>query len=458
MIRRLFLGAAALVLMSLSLQAQNTDTLRYHVSLKDKVGSAYSLSKPEKFLSQRALDRRARQNIKVDSTDLPVSEAYVKQIEKLGVKVVVKGKWENFVTVSTNDPLMAERIKTFDFVKEVHKVWQKPSGETPASEAKRDSLVNKQVYHPDSLYGASTAQIQISNAQKLHEAGFKGQNMIIGIIDAGFHNADRMDALNNVRILGYKDLTGQNTDVFAESSHGLAVLSCIGANKPGYIVGTAPEASFYLLRSEDSYSEQPIEEDYWCAAAEYADSVGVDVVNTSLGYNAFDDPADNYELRHLDGKTILMSRQAARFASKGMVLVCSAGNSGRDSWKKVTTPGDADHVLTVGAIDSTGLLATFSSIGTSADGRIKPDVVAVGVASSVLNTRGNQSRGNGTSFASPIMCGMVACLWQACPSLSVDELLDLIRKSGDRADYPDNIYGYGVPDMWKAYQTYKQAH
>ena len=185
---------------------------------------------------------------------------------------------------------------------------------------------------------------------------------------------------------------------------------------------------------------------------EFADSVGVDVLNTSLGYYAFDDKSKNYTFCQLDGHYSLMSRQASHIADKGMVLVCSAGNSGMGSWKKITPPGDAKDVLTVGAVDKKGVLAPFSSIGNTADGRIKPDVVAVGLGADVMDTNGNQGHANGTSFASPIMCGMVTCLWQACPQLTAKELIELVRRSGDRAGCPDNIYGYGIPDMWKAYQ------
>lgn len=198
-----------------------------------------------------------------------------------------------------------------------------------------------------------------------------------------------------------------------------------------------------------------MEQDYWAAAVEFADSVGVDVLNTSLGYYAFDDKSKNYKYRDLDGHHALMSRQASHIADKGMVLVCSAGNSGMGSWKKITPPGDADNVLTVGAINKQAVLAPFSSIGNTADNRIKPDVVAVGEGADVIRTDGNQGKANGTSFSSPVMCGMVACLWQACPRLTAKELLELVRASSDRADYPDNIYGYGVPDMWKAYNSYK---
>jgi subtilisin family serine protease len=199
-----------------------------------------------------------------------------------------------------------------------------------------------------------------------------------------------------------------------------------------------------------------VEQDYWAAAVEFADSVGVDVINSSLGYYSFDDKSKNYQLRNLDGQFALISRQASKIADKGMILVCSAGNSGAGPWKKVTPPGDADNVLTVGAIDKDLNLAHFSSIGNTADGRIKPDVVAMGKESNIMGTNGCMRTANGTSFASPTMCGMVACLWQALPELTAKEIIELVRRSSDRAEYPDNIYGYGVPDMWKAYESAKR--
>ena len=198
-----------------------------------------------------------------------------------------------------------------------------------------------------------------------------------------------------------------------------------------------------------------MEQDFWAAAVEFADSVGVDLVNTSLGYNEFDDSTMDFRLRDLDGRSSVISRVAGRMADKGMILVCSAGNSGNSAWKKITPPADADNILTVGAmVWQTRVIAPFSSVGNSQDGRVKPDVVAAGVRANVINARGSQGKANGTSFASPIMCGMVACLWQACPTLTAKEMIELVRQSGDRAEYPDNIYGYGIPDMWQAYQSY----
>ena len=451
---RKLISFLAIALLATGASAQQ-DTLKYRISLKDKAATEYSLKKPEKYLSAKAIERRRKQNLPIDSTDLPVCRKYIDEIRKQGVKIVVTGKWDNFVTVSCNDTSLIDRIATLPFVLSTEKVWISPGAGKPSMATERDSVLNQPTIHPDSIYGRAITQIQMSNGDKLHEAGFKGQGMTIAVIDAGFHNVDKITAMQNIRILGTKDFVNQQADIFAESSHGMSVLSCIGMNRPDIMTGTAPEASFWLLRSEDEYSEHLVEQDYWSAAVEFADSVGVDVINTSLGYYTFDDKSKNYKYRDLDGRHALMSRQASHIADKGMILVCSAGNSGAGSWKKITPPGDADNVLTVGAIDKRAVLATFSSVGNTADHRVKPDVVAVGVGSDVIRTDGNQGRANGTSFSSPIMCGMVTCLWQACPTLTAKEVIELVRRSGDRAGFPDNIYGYGVPDMWKAYNDYK---
>lgn len=451
---RKLISFLAIALLATGASAEQ-DTLKYRISLKDKAATEYSLKKPEKYLSAKAIERRRKQNLPIDSTDLPVCRKYIDEIRKQGVKIVVTGKWDNFVTVSCNDTTLIDRIAALPFVLSTEKVWISPGAGKPSMATERDSVLNQPTMHPDSIYGRAITQIQMSNGDKLHEAGFKGQGMTIAVIDAGFHNVDKITAMQNIRILGTKDFVNQQADIFAESSHGMSVLSCIGVNRPDIMTGTAPEASFWLLRSEDEYSEHLVEQDYWSAAVEFADSVGVDVINTSLGYYSFDDKSKNYKYRDLDGRHALMSRQASHIADKGMILVCSAGNSGAGSWKKITPPGDADNVLTVGAIDKRAVLATFSSVGNTADHRVKPDVVAVGVGSDVIRTDGNQGRANGTSFSSPIMCGMVTCLWQACPTLTAKEVIELVRRSGDRAGFPDNIYGYGVPDMWKAYNDYK---
>ena len=424
------------------------DTLKYRISLKDKAATDYSLQKPEMYLSKKSIERRKRQGLEIDSTDLPVCKKYVDAIRKKGVHVLVTGKWDNFVTVSCNDSMLIAEITGLPFVRSTERVWRGVAKR--ASE--RDSLINKPL-RTDSLYGPAITQIKMSHADRLHEAGFKGQGMTIAVIDAGFHNVDKIEAMKNINILGTRDFVNPEADIYAESSHGMSVLSCMAMNQPNVMIGTAPEASYWLLRSEDEYSENLVEQDYWAAAIEFADSVGVDLVNTSLGYYSFDDPAKNYRYRDLNGHYALMSREAAKAADKGIVVVCSAGNSGSGSWKKITPPGDAENVITVGAVNKYGVLAPFSSVGNTADGRVKPDVVAVGLGSDVMGTDGNLRHANGTSFSSPIMCGMVACLWQACSELTAKEIIELVRRSGDRAVFPDNIYGYGIPDLWKAYQS-----
>jgi len=303
----------ACLMFAFSTQAQ--DTLKYRISLTDKAETEYSLKKPQKFLSKKAIERRKRQGLRIDSTDLPVCKTYIDAIRNVGVKIVVTGKWDNFVTVSCNDSTLIDRIAQLPFVAKTERVWIAPNM-FEWKGGKRDSLINNPKIYKDSIYGPAITQIQMSKADKLHEAGFRGQGMTIAVIDAGFHNADKITAMQNIQILGTKDYVDSNADIYGESSHGMAVLSCIGMNQPNVMVGTAPEASFWLLRTEDEYSEHLVEQDYWAAAVEFADSVGVDVVNTSLGYYSFDDKEKDYRLRDLDGQFALMSRQAARMADK----------------------------------------------------------------------------------------------------------------------------------------------
>ena len=426
-----------------------TDTLRFRISLKDKAATHYSLSRPEQFLSAKAIIRRERQKLPIDSTDLPVCREYIETIRQKGVHVLLAGKWENFVTVSCNDPRKMEVIRRLPFVKRVEQVWK---GKMKKSD-KRVARTGATPECKDDVYGTAARQIKMSRGNLLHDEGFRGMGMTIAVIDAGFHNVDSIADMENIKVLGTCDFVNPQADIYMEGTHGTSVLSCMAMNVPYKMIGTAPEAEYWLLRSEDEASENLVEQDYWAAAVEFADSVGADVINTSLGYYAFDDSTKNYQLRDLTGAYALISRQASRVADKGMVLVCSAGNSGDEPWKKITPPGDADNVLTVGAVDKAGRLASFSSVGNTADGRIKPDVVAVGRAATVMGAAGTLRQANGTSFASPVMCGMVACLWQACPQLTAKELIRLVRSAGDRAAYPDNIYGYGVPDMWKAYRS-----
>lgn len=442
---------AGVCLMMLAPLCAGPRLYRYRVSLTDKQRTEYALSDPSKFLSPKALERRARQGLPVDSTDLPVCRAYLSALNGEGVKVVGTSKWTNTVLVETDDTLRISRLEKLPFVKSALKVWTMPDS-IPARNKKRKEMVQP-VHETDtkSYYGSGQCQVEMLGADRLHQAGFRGKGMTIAVIDGGFLNADAIPLLKHVKVLGTRNFVHPGWDVYAESDHGTSVLSCMAANTPHQLVGTAPEASYWLFCSEDIDTECLAEEDYWAQAVEYADSLGVDMINTSLGYNEFDDASKNYRYRDLDGRTSLMSLEASMAATKGMVVVCSAGNSGNKTWKKVTPPADADHVLAVGAVDKMRLNTVFSSIGNSADGRIKPDVMARGGAAAVIRATGKISSANGTSFASPVMCGAVACLWQACPQLRAEEVIELVRRAGDRYDFPDNIFGYGIPDLWKAY-------
>ena len=426
-------------------------TYKYRVNLKDKVGTAYSVDKPEEFLSERALARRNRQQLPVDETDLPVSQAYVKELLGTGARLVTTSKWNNTVVLEVKDTLLMDKVASMSFVTQVKKVWTQPDSIPPRNKNRKKEVTND-VKKSNIFYGKAFQQIHIHGGDSLHAAGFAGKGMHVAIIDAGFYNADKIKFFKKLDLLGTRDFVNPDSDIYEENSHGMMVLSCMAANKKNVFVGTAPKASYWLLRSEDNDTEQPVEEDYWAAAIEFADSVGVDVVNTSLGYYNFDEGYAPYRYRDLEGHTSLMSHSASMASDKGIVVVCSAGNSGADSWKKVTPPGDAENVLVVGALTKKLINAEFSSIGNTTDGRIKPDVMAIGAPSAVSGTDGTVSRANGTSFASPTMCGVVACFWQACPWLTAKEVVKAVQQAGDRADFPDNIFGYGVPNLWKAYQ------
>ena len=433
------------------LSASAERAYKYRVSLKDKEGTAYSVSRPEEFLSERAIERRNRQSLSVDETDLPVNALYIKELQGLGAKLVITSKWNNTVVVEVTDTLLMDEVKEMPFVLQVKKVWTQPD-EIPLRNKDRKKEVTNKVKKTGHHYGPALRQINIHGGDSLHAVGFTGKGMHVAVIDAGFYNADHIKLFKNMDLLGTRDFVNPHSDIYEENSHGMKVLSCMAANMKDVFVGTAPEASYWLLRSEDQDTEQPVEEDYWAAAIEFADSVGVDVVNTSLGYYHFDEGYGGYRYRDLDGHCSLMSHSASLAADKGMVVVCSAGNSGVGAWKKITPPADAEHVITVGALTKGLKNADFSSVGHTSDGRVKPDVMAIGVNSVVSGTDGTVSRADGTSFASPTLCGVVTCFWQACPWLTAKEVVKAVQQAGDRVDFPDNVYGYGMPNLWKAYQ------
>lgn len=428
---------------------------KYRLTLKDK-GTEKKKYKPIDLLSKKSLERRIKQGINVTTADYPFSEKYISKIEKLGGRIVAKSRWNNTIVIAPSDSSQLMKIEKLPFIEKSELVWRgnKDTKEYPDSPFLPIPLNEEgEIPKSDSFYGEANKNIELVNGQYLHNKGFTGDGMIIAVIDGGFRNTDKIEYLDNINILGTKDFVDDSVGLFRQDNeHGTNVLSCIATNKPFEFVGTAPNASFFLLGSEDERSEYPIEEDYWAAAIEYADSIGVDVINTSLGYSKYDEPIAPLTHDFLDGKSTLISRTAEKASKNGMILVLSAGNSGRSEWKKITPPGDAAGVLTIGAMKSDSIIAPFSSRGATKDLRIKPDIVALGVESATINKNGKITPKNGTSFASPIMAGLVTCLWQAFPTLKNEEILDVIRMSSNNNETPNVVYGFGVPDMEKAYK------
>lgn len=428
---------------------------KFRVTFADKKGTPYSVDRPEEFLSAQSIERRRRMNLKVDAYDLPITPAYLEGVARYG-RLVTHSKWTNTAVVELTDTTLLAGLRRLPYVTDVCQVWRRPDSLLMPDTSDRRSRLADSLPSLKNTYGRGLHQIRQLGGIKLHEAGFKGKGVTIAVIDAGFNNADCIKALQGVDIKGTRNFVHPGHTVYDGQMHGMNVLSCIATNRPGALVGTAPEASFYLLVSEDDSTEHKVEEDYWCAAVEYADSVGCDVVTSSLGYAGFDDPAESFGYNELDGRTHINSRVASLAASRGMVLLNSAGNSGNDRWKKIGVPADATDILTVGAVDHRGRNTLFSSLGNTADGRIKPDVMAMGEASVMLNTRGRLFTASGTSFSTPILCGLVACLRQAFPTVRPETIIQAVKLSGNNALTPDNVYGYGIPDMWKAYETLRQ--
>ena len=310
-------------------------------------------------------------------------------------------------------------------------------------------------------YGMSRPQVEMLGGERLHEIGLRGEGMTIAVLDGGFQSVDRIPCLQRTKIVGVHNFVparnskGTATDehFFDGIDHGTKVLSVLSADAPEVILGTAPEAFYWLLRCEDTETEMPVEEDYWAMAAEFADSVGADIISSSLGYTEYDNDLGSYRLQDLDGQTAMISHTASMLARKGIVLCNSAGNSGMGTWKKIGVPADARDILTVGAVSQNGRISAFSSVGPSQDGRVKPDVVAMGAPTTLLNGKGMLARDMGTSFSTPLISGLVACLWQGLRQKTALEIMELVRQSTLQFENPDNVYGYGTPDFWRAYMV-----
>lgn len=439
--------------------AQSSKT--YLVVFKDKKNSPYSISEPKKYLSEKSIARRLKQNIAINSSDLPVNPNYIDDVKALGVFVKNQSKWMNAIAISTNDDSRIIEIKKLSFVKEIILTLDEASVKIHSTkfEVEKETKLLSQNLSTEKMptvlnYGPSFFQVNQIGMDCMHNAGFMGQGMTIAILDAGFFKVDSLPAFDslwtNNQILGCRDIVVGDTLVFEDFPHGMNVLSCMGGNLPGQLVGTAPKAKFWLLRTEDAFTETLQEEVNWLVGAEFADSVGADVINSSLGYSKFDGGIGDHYYSDMDGNTTIISNAADWAVGKGIFVTTSAGNAGGPPWFKITAPADADSALTVGAVDSAGVITGFSSRGLTFDGRIKPNTCARGSQAIVASTLGGITGASGTSFSSPITAGSIACLLQANPSATPVELIYAIQLSASQALTPDSIKGYGIPNFCKA--------
>lgn len=413
---------------------------------------------PLLMLTQRALDRRTRQNIALDFKDIPIETAYINQIKaSSGITVMAQSKWLNALHIrGTQADINAFKLLSFvskvDFAnKSLNLTGRKIASEkVKATNKKLETAVNYS-------YGVSANQIQMLNGQILHEQNYTGSGKIIAVLDAGFPGVNTASTFQRLRdnnkILGGYDYVLRNPDFYTGVSHGTEVLSTMGGYKENTLVGTAPDAFYYLFITEDDESENPVEESLWVEAAEKADRLGADIITTSLGYFEYDNPNYSHIYSDMNGATNFISRGAEIAFSKGMIVVASAGNEGDALEKHIGAPADAVSVITVGSVTATKALSSFSSIGPSYDQRIKPDVMAQGTAAVISDVSGNISTINGTSFSCPLMAGAIACLWQAFPNKTNKEIRQLVLQSSDRYLSPDVQYGYGIPNFSLALNT-----
>ncbi len=422
------------------------------IYFKDKAATPFLLQQPLAFLSPKALERRQKQKIKLTERDLPVNPAYVQKVKDLGISVWYTSRWFNAAVVQCTQEQLAQ-IEALPFVNTTQNLnrvsLQKQARQEPKQfESTVSAALTEGLTSGD--YGFGLQQADMLGVVDLHAAGYNGAGLNIAVFDTGFPGVDTEPAFAHLyqykRLKGTFDFVNKTEDVYNGNAHGTMVLSTMAAFAPSRLIGTAYGANYYLFRTEDVASEHQIEEINWLLAAEYADSAGVDIINASLGYTAFDAPSQSYTYRHMDGNTALVTRAADFAAATGMLVVTSAGNAGGNVWRYISAPADGDSVLAVGAVNNLGNHAAFSSYGPTADGRIKPDVVALGELAYVLNPAGEISRSNGTSFSSPIMAGMLACLWQANYGKGNMYMLNLVKQMGSNATAPNNTIGYGIPN------------
>lgn len=431
-----------ILLLSLTTLAE-AQVNRYFVYFKDKNGTPYSISQPEQFLTSKSLARRTQQGISITAEDLPVNPDYVNQVKSTGAKTFFTSRWWNGVLIES-DAATVSLINSLPMVKETILVapGSKPiGGRTNRIRERKNNTAENPV---------NQFQLQQLGLDKMHADGLRGEGMSVAVFDSGFEGVNLTGPFTHLftenRIKQTYNFVTHTTSVYELDDHGTEVLSVMAAFTEGSYVGGAYKSDYYLFLTEDVSSEYRIEEFNWTFAAEKADSLGVNVINSSLGYNTFDDVSMNYTTADLNGKTAIITQAAQLAIERGMIVVCSAGNEGGTSWKLVTPPGDAPGILAIGSVTGTGLLSSFSSIGPTADSRIKPDLVALGSGTSVVRASGVIGTSSGTSLASPLIASLAAGIWQGFPHLSAAEVRDMLKESGTLANNPNNQMGYGIPN------------
>lgn len=444
----------------IAVQFSKAQTQHAWVYFTDKPNVTTALANPNTILTQKAIDRKNNHGVAIDERDVPVNESYITQVKmQTGITVKAKSKWFNCIHVLGTQTDI-DNLLNLSFVSEI--VYADRSLNTSSrSSAEADNSRTEEKFETLVMfnYGNSGNQNQMINVHKLHELDYTGEGVTIAVMDSGFPNVNTMAAFQRLRdngdLLDGYDFVDRTANIYAYTgnSHGTNVLSDMAGYVDGQFVGTAPDASYYLFRTEDVASETPLEESYWVEAAERADSLGVDVVNTSLGYSRFDESRYDYTTADMDGNTAFITKGANIAVEKGILVVNAAGNEGNDgTWGIVTAPADGD-VFTIGAVNASGNYASFSSRGRTPNIPVKPDVVAQGAGVYVITSSGGIATSNGTSFSSPIMAGAMACMVQAFPNKTNLELMQIVRETGSIYSSPTIQLGHGIPDFEAAFQT-----
>lgn len=433
--------------LSFNLYAQLEDAWVY---LADKENVTTSLANPLTILTQEAIDRKNAHGVTIDERDIPVNETYITQIKNIsGITVLAKSKWFNALHVRGSQ-ISITALTGLSFVTTIDFADKSLNSKNVNTKLKQSQVSKLEGVFTDFNYGNAANQIEMINGDALHVADYTGTGMTVAVLDAGFPNVNTMSSFQKLRdagnLLGSYDFVNRDVNVYTgtSSNHGTLVLSDMAGYVENQFVGTAPDASYYLFITEDAPNENPVEESYWVEAAERADSLGVDVINTSLGYTTFDDSDYDYSPTDLDGFTTYITKGANIAFEKGLLLITSAGNSGNGG---VGAPADSPSVFSIGAVNASGNYASFSSIGSAIQPTQKPDVVAQGQASYVITENDAIVTANGTSFSSPILAGSITCLWQALPNKTNAEIMQIVRESASQYTTPDNFLGYGIPNL-----------